>query len=82
MSLFHLEKAILDELQEVSNIVTLRKKDIMEWQSGNDLQPHADEQAFYLPRLGITAVIKRSRTNLKAIIRREKKRDRDAHRKN
>lgn len=57
MGIRALETAILDELRQVEDNMNLRKKDIMEWSSG-EIKPHKGEKIVRLPKLRINCAIK------------------------
>lgn len=58
MSVKDLEKAILVELQSIAQNPNLRLKDMAEWQTGRNLQPHGDETLWYLPVLKISVSVR------------------------
>jgi hypothetical protein len=57
MSMATLERAILAELRDVTGKRKLRKKDMMEWSSG-DIEPQEGETLVYLPGLKINVAYK------------------------
>lgn len=52
MSMATLETAILAELRQVSGVSKLRKKDILEWSTG-EVKVEEGETLFFLPSLKI-----------------------------
>lgn len=57
MSLATLERAIMDELREVSGNKKLRKKDLMEWSTGK-VEAQEGEKVYFLPKLNMNVCIK------------------------
>lgn len=57
MSLHTLEKAILEEARNLANNPKLKKKDLMEWSTGDLGEPIQDEVMIYLPKLRIYVFI-------------------------
>ena len=60
MSMATLEKAVLEELRKVTGNNKLRKKDIMEWSTG-EVKSQADEDLAHLPELGVNVAYKRGK---------------------
>lgn len=59
MGLRELEAAILRELRDVERRRSIRQKDIMEWQTGQDsVKVVEGEKYTYLPALGISVAWK------------------------
>ena len=56
MSMATLEREILAELQQVSGRMSLKKKDIREWSTG-DIKECVDETRLYLPSLQVNVSV-------------------------
>ena len=60
MSMRTLEKAIIEELKEVTGNKKLRLKDMMEWSTG-EIKPHEGEKVYRCPNIGVNVAIKEPR---------------------
>ena len=58
MSMATLETAVLAELIMLTGNSKLKKKDMLEWSTG-DIKPQEDEQVWNLPGMGVNVVIKK-----------------------